>query len=72
MNEFDKLIIPYTVPNITIVNKLTGEESVLYAVDSKGENVLIGSGQRENTKYWFKTCEIVTKEMILENYRVRK
>ncbi|ETT30662.1 hypothetical protein C161_27198 [Paenibacillus sp. FSL R5-192] len=71
MNEFEKFLVPYGVPNIIIVNKLNNEESVLYAVDSKGENALIGSVQMKNTKDWFKDCELVTKKMLLEKFRLR-
>ncbi|MEC0127160.1 hypothetical protein [Paenibacillus pabuli] len=72
MSELEKLLVPYAVPNITIVSKLNGEEFLLYAVDSDGESVLISNIKRNASKDWFKTCELVTKKMLLEKYRLRK
>ncbi|WP_145148455.1 hypothetical protein [Paenibacillus xylanexedens] len=72
MDELEKLFIPYALLNVTVVSKNSGELSLLYAVDSKGENALIGDVKKENTKDWHESCKLVTKKMFLEEYRFRK
>ncbi|WP_145411128.1 hypothetical protein [Paenibacillus xylanexedens] len=72
MNELERLLVPYSVPNVVIVDCSNNQESVLYAVDSEGKGVLIGSLQRKDSNDWYKNCEFMTKDVLLKKFRLRK
>lgn len=72
MNELEKFLVPYSVPNVIIVDYSNNQESVLYAVDSEGKGVLIGRLQRKDSIDWHKECEFLTKDVLLKKFRLRK
>lgn len=70
MYELKDLIIPYSIPNITIKNIVTNENITLYAVSSNGETVVVGPIKNQYDRDWARQCWEITKDELLNNYTI--
>ncbi|MDG0053098.1 hypothetical protein MMB75_05345 [Paenibacillus sp. P2(2022)] len=68
MNELEKLIVSYSVPNVIVVHKRTGKRKILYAVSSNGDTILIGPMEKDTDEGWINRCKIMSKNELLETY----
>ncbi|MFK4472601.1 hypothetical protein ABH897_002325 [Paenibacillus sp. RC73] len=68
MNKLEKLIVPYSVPNVVLVHKRTGKKKILYAVSSNGDTVLIGPIEKGTNEEWINRCMSIPKRELIESY----
>lgn len=68
MSKLNRLIVPYSVPNVIVERKIDGEKIKFYAVSSDGERVILGPVENKSNKDWMKYCWDLTKADFLENY----
>ncbi|MGR6764621.1 hypothetical protein [Paenibacillus polymyxa] len=70
MSKLEKLIVPYSVPNVVITHKKTGERRVFYAVSSNGDIALIGPMEKDTNKEWINQCKSISKSELLKTYNL--
>lgn len=70
MIELEKLVTPYAVPNTIIRHRFTGKEIKFYAVSSDGKTILVGVENDTKDTNWIKGCWSISKEELLEDYRL--
>ncbi|MBW4083544.1 hypothetical protein [Paenibacillus sp. S150] len=68
MGNLKEFIVPYSIPNIIIMNISTKKKIILYAVSSSGRSVVVGPVESEYDRGWLNRCWEISKEELLENY----
>ncbi|WP_028546247.1 hypothetical protein [Paenibacillus taiwanensis] len=67
-NDIIELLIPGSLPNVIVRNKITKELVVLFSVHHREDVILLGPITKRDTKEWLEKCWTVNKKALINEY----